>query len=76
MMGGVPLAPPDGMGKTVSRRVAVPGVPELLDALKLTLLVPAVIGVPLIIPENGSQLRPLGNPVAPKSNGEPVATIW
>jgi hypothetical protein len=59
---------------TVSVRGALP-VPPLLVALKVTLEVPAPVGVPEINPETVFIVRPTGNPDAPKLVGELVAAI-
>ena len=48
----------------LSVRVALP-VPELLVALRVTLEVAAVVGVPEINPVAVLTVKPAGNPVAP-----------
>jgi len=60
---------------TVRFKVALP-VPPLLIALKVTLEIPAPVGVPEIKPEVVFTVRPAGNPEAPKLVGELVAVIW
>jgi len=50
-------------------------VPLLLVALRVTLKVPALEGVPEIKPEMVFTLRLAGNPEAPKLVGELVAVI-
>ena len=62
-------------GLTVSARVIVP-VPPALVAFKLTLEVPAVVGVPEIKPVVVLIDKPAGNPVALKLVGEFEAVIW
>src|SRR5205807_9093725 len=57
---------------TVNVRVAVPVPPELV-ALRVTLEVPAVVGVPEIRPSDVLTERPLGSPVALKLVGLLVA---
>ena len=51
-------------------------VPPLLEALRVTLKVPAAVGVPEIKPEVVFTERPLGSPDAPKTVGELLAVIW
>ena len=55
-------------------RVAVP-VPVTLVAPRVTLEVPAAVGMPLIAPVEGLTERPAGRPVALKLVGELVAVI-
>jgi hypothetical protein len=59
---------------TVSVRVAVP-VPPLLVAFKVTVEVPAVVGVPEMRPDVVLTVRPAGNPDAAKLVGELLAVI-
>ena len=59
---------------TVSLKVAVP-VPALLVALRTTLAVPLVVGVPEIRPVAAFTTSPDGKPVAPKLVGLLVAVI-
>ena len=60
--------------ETVKVSVAVPVPPPLL-ALKVTVEVPAAVGVPEITPVAVFTVNPAGNPVAPKPMGELVAAI-
>ena len=50
-------------------------VPPLLEALRVTPKVPALVGIPEIKPEVVFTARPLGSPDAPKLVGELVAVI-
>jgi hypothetical protein len=59
-------------GAMVKVKVAVP-VPALLVALKVTMDVPAVVGVPEINPVAVLMESPAGNPLAPKLVGLLVA---
>src|SRR5262245_26763081 len=59
----------------VKVNVAVP-VPLLLTALKLSVEVPAAVGVPEINPVPVLTDKPAGKPVTPKLVGEFVAAIW
>src|SRR5437879_2120186 len=59
---------------TVNVRVAVP-VPPLLAALRVTLEVTAVVGVPEIRPLEGLTESPAGSPVALKLVGLLLAAI-
>jgi hypothetical protein len=52
------------LGVIVSVRVALP-VPPLLVALRVTVEVPAAVGVPEINPVALFNVSPAGNPVAP-----------
>jgi hypothetical protein len=71
----VPLLVITGGGTvTVRVRGALP-VPALLVALRVTLEIPAPVGVPEIKPETGFTVRPAGNPNAPKLVGELLAVI-
>jgi len=71
----VPLLVMAGEGVfTVNVNGALP-VPPLLVALRFTLNVPAVAGVPEIKPEVAFTARPVGNPVAAKLLGELAAVI-
>ena len=60
---------------TVMLKVAVP-VPMELVALRATLKVPTLVGVPLMRPVCVFTLKPAGSPLAPKLVGELVALIW
>jgi len=72
----LPLLEIAGAG-TVTVRVSEPlRVPPLLVALKVTLKLPALVGVPEIKPEVVFTARPAGSPDAPKLVGELVAVIW
>ena len=62
-------------GLIVNVNVFVP-VPPALVALKLTLEVPAVVGVPEIKPVVVLIDKPAGSPVALKLVGEFDAAIW
>ena len=65
-----------GVGGLIVRvRVADP-VPPAFVALKVTLEVPAVVGVPDMRPEVVLIVRPAGNPVALKEVGLLEAVIW
>jgi hypothetical protein len=70
---GVPPPPPP-LVFTVSVKVAVP-VPDAFVALSDTVVVPAVVGVPLIAPVEALTDNPAGSPLAPKLAGELVAVI-
>jgi len=66
-----PDSPSDGVGSsdqpdapTVITSVIVP-VPPSLVAVTVTAQLPAVVGVPLMVPATGSTDNPSGNPVAP-----------
>ncbi len=59
---------------TVSLKVAVP-VPALLVALRVTLEVPMMVGVPEIRPVAAFTISPDGKPLAPKLVGLLVAVI-
>ena len=48
-------------------------VPVALVAVRVTVLVVAAVGVPLMTPVDGSMVRPGGSPVAPKLVGVPEA---
>ena len=61
-------------GAMVRVRVALP-VPPLLVALKVTVEVPAAVGVPEINPVVVLTETPAGKPVAPKLVGELDAVI-
>jgi hypothetical protein len=50
-------------------------VPEAFVAVTVTLELPFDAGVPEMIPDPVSTLRPAGNPVAPKLVGLPDAVI-
>ena len=63
-----------GGGLIVKVRVAVP-VPVVLAALRVTVEVPAVVGVPEINPVPVLTERPAGNPVALKLVGLLLAVI-
>ena len=63
-----------GPAVTVKVKGALPE-PPLLVALKVTLEVPAAVGVPEIRPEVVFTARPAGNPDAPKLVAELVAAI-
>ena len=62
-------------GLIVMVRVLVP-VPPALVALRVTLDVPAVVGVPEINPVAVFTVNPAGNPVALKEVGLLLAVIW
>ncbi len=62
-------------GLIVSVRLAEP-VPLAFVAVIVTVLVPAVVGVPVIAPVAAFTLNPAGSPVAPKLVGFWVAAIW
>ena len=64
-----------GATRIVRAKFAVP-VPFPLTALRVTLVVPTALGVPLISPVLVLTLKPVGNPVAPKLVGLLVAVIW
>lgn len=64
-----------GAAVTVNTSVALP-VPPLLVALRVTLNVPATVGVPEITPVEVLRARPVGRPEAPKLVGELLAVIW
>jgi hypothetical protein len=64
-----------GVRAMVRVRLAVP-VPALLVALRETVDVAAVVGVPEIRPVVVFTERPAGNPVAPKLVGVLEAVIW
>ena len=51
-----------GVGKTVMTKVAEP-VPLELMALMIALVLPVVVGVPVMAPELVLTLRPVGSPV-------------
>jgi len=59
----------------VTFKVALAEPPEFA-APTVTLLVPAVVGVPEITPVVGLTLNPAGNPLALKEVGLFVAVIW
>ena len=59
----VELVMTGGAGATVRVKVALP-VPPLLVALRVTVEVPAVVGVPEIRPELVFTDKPAGKPVA------------
>jgi hypothetical protein len=63
-----------GAAVTVSVSEAVP-VPALLVALSVTVDTPVPIGVPEIKPEAVFNVRPVGNPDAPKLAGKLAAVI-
>jgi hypothetical protein len=69
------LVRPASVLETLMVSVAVPTPPSALIALIITELLAAWVGVPLIRPELASRLRPLGNPLAPKLTGLPLAVI-
>ena len=60
--------PPLGAGAIVMASDAVP-VPPRLFASRFTLLVPAVVGVPVIVPVDVLTTKPSGSPVALKDVG-------
>ena len=62
-------------GLMVKVNVALPVPPELV-ALIVTVYVPAVVGVPEIMPVLVSTVKPAGSPVALKLVGLLVAVIW
>jgi hypothetical protein len=59
----------------VTLKVAV-AVPPAFVAPRVTLLVPAVVGVPEINPVVVFTLRPVGSPLALNEDGLFVALIW
>jgi hypothetical protein len=59
----------------VTLKVAVAD-PPAFAAPRVTLLVPAVVGVPEITPVVVFTLRPAGSPLALKEDGMFVAVIW
>ena len=61
-------------GLMVINNVAEP-VPLELEAVMVTLLVPAVVGVPVMRPA-ALRLNPAGSPVAPKDGGFWLPVIW
>jgi hypothetical protein len=71
----VELVMAGGADAIVSVRAATP-VPALLVALRETVEVAAVVGVPEIRPVVVLIDRPAGNPVAPKLVGVLEAVIW
>jgi hypothetical protein len=64
-----------GAAAIVNISVALP-VPPLLVALRVTLDVPAAVGVPEISPVEALTAKPAGRPDAPKLVGELLAVIW
>jgi hypothetical protein len=50
--------------------------PKALDAVSVTITVPAEVGVPEIIPVVASIFKPAGKPVAEKLVGISVVVIW
>ena len=64
----------DVAARIVRVNVPVP-VPPALVALMLTLEVPAVVGVPEMMPVSVSRLRPSGRSVAAKLVGESLAVM-
>ena len=63
-----------GGGLTVRTNVSV-SVPPELEAVMVTLLVPAVVGVPEMTPVVGLFVRPAGRLLAPKEVGAFEARI-
>src|SRR5438552_1915982 len=63
------------LGLIVSASDWVP-VPPALVALRVTVEVPAVVGVPAMSPVVALIVRPAGSPLAPKLVGLLVAVIW
>ncbi len=59
----------------VITRVAVP-LPAPLWAVSATVVLPAVVGVPAMMPVCGLRTSPAGSGVATKSEGELVPVIW
>src|SRR5437667_10157520 len=64
-----------GAGLIVSASDWVP-VPPALVALRVSVEVPAVVGVPEMSPVVALIVRPAGSPLAPKLVGLLVAVIW
>ena len=60
---------------TLSKRTVEP-VPVALVALRVMLNTPAAVGIPEMIPVEGSMLRPDANPLAAKLVGPLAAVIW
>ena len=71
----VPALEMTGAGGLIVRVSVLVPVPPPLVALKLTLEVPAVVGVPEIKPVVVLTVRPAGSPVALKLVGEFEAVI-
>ena len=60
----------------ISVSVAEGLVPPSFEALICAADVPATVGIPLMIPEVESTLKPVGRPVAVKLYGAFVPAIW